>query len=133
MKEYIDLGLPSGTLWCSENEEGYYTYDEAIEKFGDNLPTKEQWEELVNKCSWSRECNGYKVVVPNGNTIILPPKGYLAFDGVVYRGDTLGNYWSSSPYDSNKAWVWYFYSNGMCIDCDKRGFGFSVRLVKNNK
>ena len=31
--EFIDLGLPSGRLWATENEEGYCTYDEAKEKF----------------------------------------------------------------------------------------------------
>ncbi len=36
--EYIDLGLPSGTLWATENEEGYFTFDEAVEKYGDSLP-----------------------------------------------------------------------------------------------
>lgn len=30
-KEYVDMGLPSGTLWASENEEGYFTFDEPVE------------------------------------------------------------------------------------------------------
>ena len=42
---YVDLGLPSGTLWKNANEGGddaLYTYDEAVSMFGDKLPTKEQ-------------------------------------------------------------------------------------------
>lgn len=40
--DYIDLGLPSGTLWKKTAEQGYYTYEEALSKFQDHLPTKEQ-------------------------------------------------------------------------------------------
>ncbi|HJJ45480.1 MAG TPA: hypothetical protein O0Y17_00165 [Methanocorpusculum sp.] len=43
---YVDLGLPSGTLWKDKNESGgFYTYDEAMKAFGNNLPTMEQFEE----------------------------------------------------------------------------------------
>lgn len=29
--EYVDLGLPSGTLWKAKNEKGkYYTYEKAM-------------------------------------------------------------------------------------------------------
>ena len=46
-QQYVDLGLPSGTLWKAENEiAGHYTYEEAVVKFESKLPTKEQWEEL---------------------------------------------------------------------------------------
>ena len=45
---YVDLGLPSGTLWKGKNEGGWYTYEEAISMFGNLLPTKEQFEELIN-------------------------------------------------------------------------------------
>ena len=39
---YVDLGLPSGTLWKDKNEEGgFYTYDQAVSKFGNKLPTKD--------------------------------------------------------------------------------------------
>ena len=30
--------------WKYEDEEGKYTYDEAIAKFGEALPSKEEWE-----------------------------------------------------------------------------------------
>ena len=29
---YVDLGLPSGTKWKSDNESGFYDYDEAISR-----------------------------------------------------------------------------------------------------
>ena len=54
--EYVDLGLPSGTLWKSKNEKGmYYTYGEAVRQFGDQLPTREQFAELKAFCSWTQQ------------------------------------------------------------------------------
>lgn len=60
--EYVDLGLPSGTLWATdfEKEEGnrmYLPYGKAALL---NIPTMEQWEELFESCRW--EC-----VTPNGS------------------------------------------------------------------
>jgi hypothetical protein len=44
--EYVDLGLPSATLWKAVDEPGFYTYDEAMNKFNNQLPTSAQLEEL---------------------------------------------------------------------------------------
>ena len=76
--EFIDLGLPSGRTWASENAEGYYTYDEAKEKFGDLLPKPEAFEELWRECRWLWDVKnkGMIVVGPNKNTIFLPALGY---------------------------------------------------------
>ena len=75
--KYIDLGLPSGTLWVDTNEEGYYTFDDAVEKYGNCLPTKEQLEELKTQCQWEWTGAGYKVTGPNGNSIVLSAAGFL--------------------------------------------------------
>ena len=54
--EYVDLGLPSRTLWSTDYEhkqgEGGYLFlpYEKAENF--KLPTKEQWEELFTLCEW---------------------------------------------------------------------------------
>ncbi len=95
-KAYIDLGLPSGTLWCNLNEEGLYTHDDAVIRFGDALPTTEQWKELQNSCQWTWNGNGYKIVGPNGASIILPAAGRRLCDGTPERGD--GYYWSATPF-----------------------------------
>ena len=45
--KYVDLGLPSGTCWRNSNEGGdnaRYTYNEAVSRFGNKLPTKQQLE-----------------------------------------------------------------------------------------
>ncbi|MCQ2318846.1 MAG: hypothetical protein MJZ90_08025 [Bacteroidales bacterium] len=74
---YVDLGLHSGTLWKDKNEEGgFYIYDQAMSKFGNELPTKEQFEELKSSCKWAWTGSGYKVTGPSGASIYLPAEGW---------------------------------------------------------
>lgn len=129
--EYVDLGLPSGTLWKSKNEKGmYYTYDEAISQFGNKLPTREQFAELQAFCTWTWNGKGYVVKGDNGNFITLPAAGCRDCNGDVLRVGTFGYYWSSTPYGSDNAWFLYFYSSGVSMGDDDRCNGLSVRLVK---
>lgn len=128
--EYVDLGLPSGTKWADENEEGYYNYKDAVEKYGYALPTKEQFEELQYQCKWEWVGNGYKVTGPNGNSIVLPAKGYRSCSGILNHVDYCGNYWSSTPYGFDDALYLVFNAIIVEIYDDDRDFGFSVRLVK---
>lgn len=133
-QNYVDLSLPSGTLWNNSNESGdyaLYTYDEAINRFGNQLPTKYQLEELQNKCRWSWTGNGYKVTGSNGNSIILPAAGYRFCNGDVSYVGTDGGYWSSTPNDSDDAWFLYFDSSEVSVYNYDRCTGFSVRLVQN--
>ena len=73
--EYVDLGLISMTLWKAYNEKNeadakydYFTYDEAVATFRNNLPTMEQFQELMHSCRWVWSSLGiYKVFGPNGN------------------------------------------------------------------
>lgn len=77
-KEYVDMGLPSGTLWASENEEGYFTFDEAVEKFGNNLPARWQFCELVENCDCVFDIEKRALICKskfNGNTIEFPALG----------------------------------------------------------
>ena len=127
---YVDLGLSSGTYWKETNESGFYNYDNAVSKFGDKLPTKEQFVELKNECEWTWTGNGYKVTGPNGGSIMLPAAGFRDCDGDVYSVGTFGRYWSSTPVDSDLAWNLYFYSREFYISYYPRCFGLSVRLVQ---
>lgn len=129
---FVDLGLSSGTLWKDKNEEGgFYTYDQAISKFGDKLPTKEQLEELKNSCQWTWTGNGYKVVGPNGQSIVLPAAGYRYCSGSVNYVGSDGFYWSSTPGGSDYAWRLYFNSGRVNVYDDYRCSGRSVRLVQD--
>ena len=94
---YIDLGLPSGRLWASENAEGYFTYDDAKEKFGELLPEPEAFQELWEECQWLWDVKkkGMIVVGPNKNTIFLPAYGYRSFASCGLSNVGLsGLYWS---------------------------------------
>lgn len=129
---FVDLGLSSGTLWKDKNEEGgFYTYDQAISKFGDKLPTKEQLEELKNSCQWTWTGNGYKVVGPNGQSIVLPAAGCRNCSGAVNVVGSIGNYWSSTPIGSDYAWYLRFYSGKVNMYDYYRCYGLSVRLVQD--
>lgn len=95
---FIDLGLPSGTKWRTLNEEGLYTFEDAVATFGKQLPTYKQFTELQEKCQWKELKNGgYKVVGPNGNYIIFPLPGYINCTGEFRGENELGDYWTSTP------------------------------------
>ncbi len=128
---YVDLGLPSGAMWKNKNEEGgFYTYDEAMSKFKNDLPTEEQLIELKDKCTWTWMDNGYKVMGPNGNSIFLPAAGYRFCDGSVGRVGWNGYYWSSTPGGSKFAWYLYFNSGSVSMYSYSRCNGLFVRLVR---
>lgn len=135
---FVDLGLPSGTLWKNANEGGdnaRYTYDDAMDKFANKLPTKQQLEELKNECTWTWMGNGYKVTGTNGNSITLPAVAYRDDDGYVYRSSVgpSGSYWSSTPRDSDNVYYLNFNSSKVYISyvIGNRYYERSVRLVQN--
>ena len=138
---YVDLGL--SVKWATMNvgadvPDGYgdfYDYDEAVSKFGNNLPTKEQLQELEDKCTWKwatrNEVNGWEVTGPNGESIFLPAAGLRGCFGLVRYVGTRGTYWSSTPYDSDNACYLYFNASEVDMYDYDRCFGRSVRLVQN--
>lgn len=132
--EYIDLGLPSGTLWAEQNETdngGYFTYDEAVAKFGDCLPTKEDFEELLEHCwkRWDNERKGLEFMGNNGAKLFLSAAGYR-LSPEVFNVQNCGYYWSATPYNSFSAYYLNFHSGGEGLDHYYRYGGQSVRLIK---
>ena len=135
---YVDLGLPSGTLWKADNENrsekgiGHFTFDEAYAAFGNQLPTKEQLEELVNVGSWEWNENGYVVTGINGNYIQLPAAGIrLSTTGNVNFEGTMGFYWSCTDGGPSDAWALEFNASSKNVLASIRSNERSVRLVHN--
>ena len=89
--DYIDIGSNiSGTR-----------YDVARAQWGGSwrLPTKAEFEELKDRCTWTwtsyKGVRGYKVTGPNGNSIFLPAAGKRKGTELNDRGSD-GYYWSGS-------------------------------------
>jgi len=147
---YVDLGLPSGTLWKNANELNYSTdttfffrYSEAIDTFSTNVPTIEQWAELMAYCEWSwkkdqlvlnkdsvwTKCPGLLVKGLNGASIFLPAMGGRSVNGDESYVGIYGEYWTSSIHDSEGAKGFSFCSEGIYTGYYLFNDGLSVRLV----
>jgi len=126
---YVDLGLPSGTLWNDSDENGFYTYDEAAARFGSSLPTKEQLDELASACQWIWSDSCIHIIGPSGDSI-MPIAGSRDCHGYVEHIGSYGSYWSVTPEDSVKAWYLYFRPREMYVNSKNRCHGRCVRLVR---
>ena len=126
----MDLGLPSGRLWATENAPGFYTFDEAVDTFGELLPKGSAMVELIEEstCIWNDEKKGLDITGPNGSTIFLPAAGYTWGSPDVKAKDDEGNYWTRMPYSQTVARYLYFSSGGVYpLDSSYRSRVFSVR------
>lgn len=138
-QNYVDLGLPSGTLWNSENEDLDF-HGNAIWKYCNDktcLPTMWQWQELIDNCSWTWVGTGYSVYGPNGNRIILPAEGFFQSDGERNGEGFRGSYWGldGEDYDQDgvpaRVYNLGFNATEVFILCFKPNESArSVRLVK---
>ena len=194
---YVDLGLPSGTLWATcnvgatdpEGYGGYYAWgetttketytwetyiyaegttnedprftkycfnedlgnngftdeltvledldDAAVANWGEGwrMPTQEQFDELLNYCTWiwteQNGVNGYLVKANNNNNSIFLPASGNRNNGDISKLNTYGYYWMSSFSSSLsiRARAVYFYSDHYQTYNDNRYYGYSVRPV----
>lgn len=114
---------------------GSSCYDVATAKWGVGwrIPTKEELDELVDRCDWQwislEGHSGYKVTGPSGNSIFLPAAGWKY--GISIDGIDCGFYWSSTP-----DWSTAYYANSLTFNQETHGVGlnnryhgFSVRPV----
>lgn len=128
---YVDLGLSSGTLWKTSNENVVLSYGSAVNSFGSSLPTMEQWMELRNECQWTWSGMGYVIKGPNGEILRLPAASTKDCDGVTYDFGVgeMGNYWSSTRVNRDDAWSLDFTAEKISIEATLKCHRYSIRLV----
>jgi uncharacterized protein (TIGR02145 family) len=102
---------------------------------GWRMPTKTEFDELINNCTWTWTTqdgkNGYKVTSKkNGNSIFLPATG-RRYGSSVHSAGADGYYWSSSLRTDSPDFAWYlfFSSSFFSTRNDYRCSGRSVRPV----
>lgn len=111
-------------------------YDVATHLLGGKwrMPTDDEFNELIDKCTWVATDNGFRVIGPNGNEIFLPFTGKSMENGVYGRDQMY--YWSCKynelPLHKEDHWAYYltnytsegekkpvvissYVYNGMCI------------------
>ena len=130
---YVDMGLPSGTVWKAQNEEGLMAFNDAKKKYGRSIPSMKQWEELKKYCVWEWTGDGYNVTGPSGQGIFIPAAGYRNVSGQVGKVGTFGNYWSSTSKDSKEAWRFGFEPGKFSMAAHSRQYGRSVRLIQKQQ
>lgn len=126
-------------------------YDAAAIIWGDQwqMPSKNDFEELINNCKWTfvnnKSVPGYELKGPNGNTIFLPCAGTYYEMECDPEGDS-GAYWTSTPHetDGHLSYAVGFVnpynieegeevSVGPNVAGTERHFGLSVRPVIKKK
>ena len=143
-EKFIDLGLPSGTLWSRDylqhdGETAYLPYLEAKQM---DIPTEEQWYELITNCDiqqvtvqQSYQCT--KFVGLNGNVLTLKGAGYIDFGKHDREHGGYPVFWLKSTTEDNKnsAISISFLENAdkYAVDIQKMflGYHLPVRLVKS--
>ena len=126
---------------------GNSQYDAARANWGSpwRLPTKDECQELLDKCDWKWMEQGgnfgFLVVSKmNGNYIYLPAAGSRYGTKPNFFEGEEGNYWSSSPDENNTEEAYSLYFELLCGDSDSpyiivasddRSIGYSVRPVLN--
>lgn len=133
--EYVDLGLPSGTLWAKDDvKKGqkvlYLPYCEA-EQY--QLPTEEQWEELVNACRFLYEPIAVTSKILKEATCIGPNGQSIKFEGRRYNDykmDSGAYMWLKEKSDTfiQKVASVFYYKKGVVGSFS--GYKLPVRLVK---
>ena len=136
--EFVDLGLPSGTLWSksSLNYENYgykqrlFSYSEAVKL---NIPTVEQWNELCECCRFLDE----KIIGPSGGRIGYDraPAGYLIYNLGEGCEKNRNMFWLKGELDSenNAPTMLYDYVGNIIKGTNRHftGFKLPIFLVKN--
>lgn len=153
ISDYVDLGLPSGNLWCrynvgasSETDSGdFLTFDELKTldlPDGMAIPSKEDIEELLRFTRKNNiKINGINCSIIKGkiDELIFPYSGYINYVGDKVAEDGLGGIRTSSYREHGTAYVMLFGGIGYMSDAspilgaDDNQLGIPTRtIIKNN-
>ena len=145
--EFVDLGLPSGTLWASDyvkkddNDMTIYVTQENGADY--EIPTYEQFKELMDECKWEQKSeknwteSGFYYwhdwaicLGPNGNKITFEKTGlYEATDSLTRTSEIF--FWLNNKeyFHNNCASITF---NSLNIGSEKMfsGYKLPIRLVK---
>ena len=121
---------------------GNPAYDIATNLWNERwqIPTQEQWQELIDSCTWvynkasdsEHGVYGYTVTGPNGNSIYLPMYDYVIAGGTVETSNSSGYYWTATEYQyggGSEAQYIYVYSGGKRFDEEYKYYQMTVRPV----
>lgn len=124
--EYIDLGLPSGTLWANDylrkdNKIVYFTREDANTK---DIASYEQWKELKEHCKFEKCDKGFEVIGPNGKKIIYEISESMMF-GDRYNFNL--TYWFAGPPKPSL----YYFENAVKVNFYHNvvGIGFCASIT----
>lgn len=131
---FVDLGLPSGTLWASESVIGHFTAYEAQSIAPSNIPTPKEAQELSDVCSWSWDDmrNGFLITGTNGKTIFLQCNGYIVND-YIHGNGKWANYWTSDMDHDSYAYKFRFTRSrsSFATELVRKSVKMSMHLVKH--
>ena len=121
--EWVDLGLPSGTLWAKNDIEGIMPFRIATKQYGNHLPSYSKAIELRENCrkEWDETSNAVVFTGPNGNELSFPCRnGHKSYWLNAYEHD-----------DPGFAQCFHIEPNTQFSINDKDSYSFIfVRLVK---
>ena len=146
--EFVDLGLPSRTLWSTDyerNDNNILLLPHAkASKL--HIPNVEQWEELRNYCQWEFDIDkSYDLckalcVGPNGNVLKFERTGKKDFDTLSEVWEVF--FWIKDEKEGNEKNALHMYNGGKkgpgafyksaqtVIEDFFTGYKLPIRLVK---
>ena len=144
--EFVDLGLPSGTLWSSDyvkDDNGKVIYVTQENNAAYEIPTYEQFKELMDECKWEQKSeknwteSGFYYwhewaicLGPNGNKITFEKTGYYEATDSLTRTSEIFFWLNNKEYFHNNCASITF--NSLNIGSEKMfsGYKLPIRLVK---
>lgn len=106
---------------------------------GWRIPTKDEWQELIDNCTWEKatidNVNGCKVTGKNGNSIFLPFCGYSKAykDEYIYPNSTETDYWTATRVENQlDYYIVNIFEQGLSLNQSWLGDFMWIRPVNGN-